>query len=155
MAGRPTESRTGEKMRVRGISMLDSDWAECKRLGGAAWVRSQLRSGRGRRALTFEEGIDIAIRAYEAAIAQLRQPTVPTMPMMPTVPPKPASKLFVMMATNLAIYGVSLSTQQAALMDMGLRELSELDARPGLIWDFSSRIGEDFDAFLQADNAGM
>ena len=37
--GRKTLNPDGEVMKARPIRMTDAEWAKCKALGGAAWVR--------------------------------------------------------------------------------------------------------------------
>lgn len=39
-------AKTGELMKARPIRMTDEEWEKCKRLGGAAWVRSKIKATR-------------------------------------------------------------------------------------------------------------
>lgn len=41
--GRKPISPTGELMQPRQIRMTDAEWEQCKELGGAAWVRTQIK----------------------------------------------------------------------------------------------------------------
>lgn len=40
--GRKTIATTGELMKARPVRMTDEQWAKCKALGGAAWVRQMI-----------------------------------------------------------------------------------------------------------------
>ena len=44
--GRKPVSPTGEVMKPRQLRMLDAEWEKCKRLGGAAWVRAQIKKAK-------------------------------------------------------------------------------------------------------------
>jgi hypothetical protein len=44
--GRKPLTKTGELMRSRPVRMTDDEWAKCKRLGGAAWVRAKIKAAR-------------------------------------------------------------------------------------------------------------
>lgn len=44
--GRKPISKSGELMKARPIRMTDAEWAKCKELGGAAWVRSKIKAAR-------------------------------------------------------------------------------------------------------------
>jgi len=44
--GRKTISPTGEQMKNRVIRTTDDEWEKCKRLGGAAWLRAQIRAAK-------------------------------------------------------------------------------------------------------------
>lgn len=44
--GRKTLNPDGEVMKARPIRMTDAEWAKCKALGGAAWVRERIRLGK-------------------------------------------------------------------------------------------------------------
>ena len=44
--GRKPIAKDGELMRARPVRMVDEDWAKCKRLGGAAWVRAKIKATR-------------------------------------------------------------------------------------------------------------
>lgn len=41
--GRKTISLDGEQMKNRVVRMTDAEWAKCKRLGGAQWLRKKVR----------------------------------------------------------------------------------------------------------------
>ena len=41
--GRKPASKTGETMKSRPVRMTDEEWAKCKRLGGAAWIRDRIK----------------------------------------------------------------------------------------------------------------
>lgn len=41
--GRKPLSESGELMKSRPIRMTDAEWAKCKALGGAAWVRDKIK----------------------------------------------------------------------------------------------------------------
>jgi hypothetical protein len=41
--GRKPLSPTGELMQPRQIRMTDAEWEQCRELGGAAWVRAQIK----------------------------------------------------------------------------------------------------------------
>jgi len=42
--GRKPIAKDGELMKARPVRMTDEEWAKCKRLGGAAWVRAKIKS---------------------------------------------------------------------------------------------------------------
>jgi len=44
--GRKPLAKSGELMKARPIRMTDGEWEKCKRLGGAAWVRSRIKAAR-------------------------------------------------------------------------------------------------------------
>jgi hypothetical protein len=44
--GRKPIAKDGELMRARPVRMTDEEWAKCKRLGGAAWVRAKIKAAR-------------------------------------------------------------------------------------------------------------
>jgi hypothetical protein len=44
--GRKPLAKTGELMKSRPVRMTDGEWAKCKRLGGAAWVRAKIKAAR-------------------------------------------------------------------------------------------------------------
>ena len=44
--GRKPISKTGELMKSRPIRMTDDEWAKCKLLGGAVWVRDRIKSAK-------------------------------------------------------------------------------------------------------------
>ena len=44
--GRKPIAKDGELMRARSVRMTDEEWAKCKRLGGAAWVRAKIKVAR-------------------------------------------------------------------------------------------------------------
>ena len=44
--GRKPISPTGELMKPRQMRMTDDEWAKCIRLGGAAWVRAQIKKAK-------------------------------------------------------------------------------------------------------------
>lgn len=44
--GRKPLAKTGELMKARPVRMTDEEWAKCKRLGGAAWVRAKIKAAR-------------------------------------------------------------------------------------------------------------
>ena len=44
--GRKPISKDGELMRVRPVRMTEEEWAKCKRLGGAGWVRDKIDNAR-------------------------------------------------------------------------------------------------------------
>jgi hypothetical protein len=44
--GRKPLAKTGELMKARPVRMTDEEWAKCKRLGGAAWVRQRIDKAR-------------------------------------------------------------------------------------------------------------
>lgn len=39
-------AKTGELMKSRPVRMTDEEWAKCKRLGGASWVRAKIKAAR-------------------------------------------------------------------------------------------------------------
>ena len=41
--GRKPISATGEVMTPRQVRMTDAEWAKCRALGGAAWIRERIR----------------------------------------------------------------------------------------------------------------
>jgi len=41
--GRKPLNESGELMKSRPIRMTDAEWAKCKTLGGAAWVRDKIK----------------------------------------------------------------------------------------------------------------
>ena len=44
--GRKPIAKDGELMKARPVRMTDEEWAKCKRLGGAAWVRAKIKAAR-------------------------------------------------------------------------------------------------------------
>ena len=44
--GRKPLAKTGELMKARPLRMTDEEWAKCKRLGGAVWVRAKIKAAR-------------------------------------------------------------------------------------------------------------
>jgi len=44
--GRKPLSPTGETMKPRQIRMTDGEWAKCIALGGAGWVRNQIKKAK-------------------------------------------------------------------------------------------------------------
>lgn len=44
--GRKPLSPTGELMQPRQVRMTDAEWEKCRRLGGAAWVREQIKKAK-------------------------------------------------------------------------------------------------------------
>lgn len=44
--GRKPIAKDGELMRARPVRMTDEEWAKCKRIGGAAWVRAKIKAAR-------------------------------------------------------------------------------------------------------------
>lgn len=44
--GRKPIAKDGELMKARQVRMTDEEWAKCKRLGGAAWVRAKIKAAR-------------------------------------------------------------------------------------------------------------
>lgn len=42
--GRKPIAKDGELMKARSVRMTDKEWAKCKRLGGAAWVRAKIKA---------------------------------------------------------------------------------------------------------------
>lgn len=44
--GRKPLAKSGELMKARPVRMTDEEWAKCKRLGGAAWVRAKIKAAR-------------------------------------------------------------------------------------------------------------
>ena len=40
--GRKPIDKSGELMRSRPVRMTDAQWAKCKALGGAAWIRDRI-----------------------------------------------------------------------------------------------------------------
>lgn len=47
--GRKPTSASGELMKNRILRMTDAEWAKCRQLGGAAWVREQISKAKIRR----------------------------------------------------------------------------------------------------------
>ena len=44
--GRKPLAKTGELMKAHPVRMTDEEWENCKRLGGAAWVRAKIKAAR-------------------------------------------------------------------------------------------------------------
>jgi hypothetical protein len=44
--GRKPIAKGGELMKARPVRMTDEEWAKCKRLGGAVWVRAKIKAAR-------------------------------------------------------------------------------------------------------------
>lgn len=44
--GRKPLAKSGELMKARPVRMTDEEWAKCKRLGGAVWVRAKIKAAR-------------------------------------------------------------------------------------------------------------
>jgi hypothetical protein len=41
--GRKPINESGELMKSRPVRMTDAEWAKCKALGGAAWLRDKIK----------------------------------------------------------------------------------------------------------------
>lgn len=44
--GRKAIAKDGELMKTRPVRMTDLEWAKCKALGGAAFIRSKIKSAK-------------------------------------------------------------------------------------------------------------
>jgi hypothetical protein len=44
--GRKPIAASGELMKTRPVRMTGPEWAKCKRLGGASWVRAKIKAAR-------------------------------------------------------------------------------------------------------------
>lgn len=44
--GRKPIAKDGELMKARQVRMTDEEWAKCRRLGGAAWIRAKVKEAK-------------------------------------------------------------------------------------------------------------